>query len=238
MRNQGRNNVKTLRRLIILSLCVSLSGLGAAADGQTLGYTIDDGELVLFDLETLDFSTIAPTGMSLDVGGLPMAGDGSLWAVDFFGNDLWRIDPSTGTASHVGPFGVDITVYSGLAFDACGDLWLVTDALLYQVDPMSGNATLVADFGGTAFVKIMALTARANELFALFKTGYPSQLAKIDPHAGTIEIFGDEVYLATGQQGLDFDSRGRLWGNFYIDHGGIPSPWHDSIIQFDPDTGR
>ncbi|MEM1081267.1 MAG: IPTL-CTERM sorting domain-containing protein [Pseudomonadota bacterium] len=71
--------------------------------------------------------------------------------------NLYRIDPTTGTTTLVGPLGAEANPYAnaGLAFDETGTLWAVTDRLqgfdidipseILRIDPATGTAEKVAD---------------------------------------------------------------------------------------------
>ena len=211
---------------------------GTEANAQVLGYSIvlaaPSDELVLRDLETLSFSTIGTTG-SITSAALAIRADGTLFSVSYFNDDLWQIDPATGAGTRIGALGVDLRTDAGLTFDACGDLWMVTGGVLYEVDPDTASTSLVADFGG----RTVALTADGDQLLTLAAgfVGSP-RLARIDPRNGTLALFGDPVPgSGTSEVGLDFDQDGRLWSIHWVDSQ-IPNPLFTSIANHDPVTGQ
>jgi hypothetical protein len=85
-------------------------------------------------------------------------GEGHIGAASGSGApNLYRIDPTTATATLIGALGPAVAPYAnaGLAFDADGTLWMVTDrrdggavnipSQILRIDPGSGLATHVAD---------------------------------------------------------------------------------------------
>ncbi len=223
-------------RPIWLATALALLAIGVAdqANAQASAFMISSEELVVWDLETLDHAPIGATGI-LGVSGLAASPSGDLYALSYFTDDLWRVDPANGAATLVGPLGMNVDVASGLAFDACGGLWMVSGSSLFGVDPASGTTSLVAVLTSPD-EEIVALTARGDRLLALVAAGPSRQLAWIDPIDGSVERFGSLVSLPTFQVGLDFDQSGRLWAFFWMD-GPIPGPWSSSVVEYDPDTG-
>lgn len=222
--------MKPARQIVVILVALGI-GPTDVATSQTIGYSIASDLLMQLDLETGNFTPIGSVG-AIGFGGLTMAADGTLFGVSYFSDDLWRIDPTTANSTLIGPLSVAIDVDTALAFDACGTLWMFTNRTLYEVDPGTGDATFIRDFGE----EIRGLTAKGEDLFALVAQN-GTRLARIDPRAGTLTLFGEPVFLPTFQQGLDFDSQGRLWGIFWLD-GPIPGPGVSSIVRYDPLSGQ
>jgi sugar lactone lactonase YvrE len=190
--------------------------------------------LVELNLETGDFSVVGSVG-TFGFGGLAMAADGFLYGVSYYTDELWRINPVTGGGSRIGPLNVSITAATGLAFDACGALWMFTggSGRLYEVNPSTGSAMFVRDFG-----EVSTLTVRGENLLAIVEVS-ETRFAWIDPRAETLRVFGERVFVpvSTFQQGLDFDRWGRLWAVFWKD-GPIPDPGVSSIVRYNPVSGQ
>lgn len=221
-------------RMEITVLCAALTcSLLAwpAAWAEPIGYSMSPIGLTQIDLATGMFSTTGPED-TIFVAGAAIGFDGNMYSVGELTDELWRIDPATATPSLIGETGIDVGAESGLTFDACGVLWMITSGRMYTLDPNTGAATFVSDLGRPVY----GLTADGKNLLGLVGEGAFDRLARIEPATGTVTPFGDPVLLPTQRQGLDFDADGRLWGLFWIE-GFIPVPWISSIVEYDPATG-
>jgi streptogramin lyase len=216
---------KTSHAALALLLGVAL-GPGAVR-AQPIGYSLASDQLVRLDLASGAYTDIGTVG-SIGVTGAAWGRDGYLYAVADLTDDLWRIDRETAASTRLGPLGINVAEAAGLAFDACGTLWMVSNQRLYSLDPATGASTLVRDLGQ----HVDALTADGQTLLGVVDEG----LARIDPQTGAIESFGDVAPVSTLQAGLDFDADGRLWGVFWK-NGPIPDPGHSSIVEYHPGTG-
>lgn len=139
-----------------------------------LTFTCDGELLVSSDQRESLFSADPSDGMLTRIGeegslGAPIT-DIAAWGESVFGigqglnsagaSDspfLYRIDSATGTAEVIGPLGSEVSPYAnaGLAFDADGQLWALTDrrdngnpnlaSEILRIDTTTGAATKVAD---------------------------------------------------------------------------------------------
>ena len=76
---------------------------------------------------------------------LAIDADGTAYAFDAIRDTFYTVNLSTGALDFVGPLGVDLMAEAGLAFDASGGLWALTDdGEIYTVDKMTGTVGLVA----------------------------------------------------------------------------------------------
>lgn len=194
---------------------------------QPIGYSLAGDQLVRLDLSTGAYADVGAVE-AIGVTGAAWGRDGFLYAVADLTDDLWRIDRTTAASTAIGSVGVNVAEAVGLAFDACGTLWMVSNQRLYTLDPTTGASTLVRDLGRHVY----ALTADGQTLIGVVDGG----LARIDPQTGAVETFGDAAPVSTLQAGLDFDADGRLWGVFWK-NGPIPDPGHSSIVEYHPSTG-
>lgn len=140
-----------------------------------MSFTCSGQLLVSSDVQRSLFSGNIETGLLTRIGapgslGAPITdiaawgdllfgiGEGNVGAAGGAGApNLYRIDPATATATLVGALGPAVAPYAnaGLAFDADGTLWMVTDrrdggavdipSQILRIDPGSGLATHVAD---------------------------------------------------------------------------------------------
>ncbi|MEE9293297.1 MAG: hypothetical protein V3U83_10245, partial [Acidobacteriota bacterium] len=148
----------------------------------------------------------------------------ALYGTDDVGQNLYTIDPTTGSAALVGNMGIHA---SALASDpVSGGLYAGTDfglADLYKVDPATGEPTLIGDVGmGIVGVRGMSFDD-AGTLYAAVDaiadggTGGDS-LAIINTATGVgvvVGPFGGNVGLLGGPDGIEgisFDPSGLLYG--------------------------
>lgn len=146
-------------------------GMSFTCDGQLL-VSSDQREL-LFEAD-LATGQLSPIGTDGDLGA-PIT-DIAAWGDDLYGigqgldangnSDsprLYSIDPATGTAEVIGELGPDASPYAnaGLAFDAEGQLWAMTDrrdggnpnlpSEILRIDTATGLATKIADSNVVGF---------------------------------------------------------------------------------------
>lgn len=223
-----RHDKPMIYRLSTLIVLASLY-LASSSAGQPFGYSVASDQLMRIDLSTGGFSLVATTGVD-GIGGLTMAPDGNLLALDHGSDELWHIDSTDGTSTLIGSLGVAADPESALTLDACGSLWLTTNRAIYAVNQGTGSASFVNSLPED----VPGLTSDGSTLIGLGES--PSQLATIDSDTGTVTRFGDFAGIASLEKGLDFDADGRLWGVFW-ENGPIPGPSVSVIVEFDPATG-
>lgn len=158
-----------MKRALLFSLAVSLSGLSAA--GASVLYGVEFAgltDLFTVDQVTGNLTSIGPSGLD-NVGDLTSdtrPGSFTIWGVRIASNELLTFDATTG----IGTVGPTITGLTGvndritsLAFDATtGTLYgNTTDAFgatggdaLYSIDPTTGLSTLIGRIG---FSNVFAL---------------------------------------------------------------------------------
>ncbi len=147
------------------------------------------------------------------ITGMTFRRDGRLYAVSQDTDSLYVLDPATGEATRL--TGVDVTLHGGdITFDGSDRLWLWTNIGagdgLYQVDPVTGHATLFEsrpnlDMAG------LAAAGHSNTLFGASQT--TDTLYEIDAVTG---FTGSEEPLFL--DGSPFDlSRGDLDSPFCED---------------------
>jgi hypothetical protein len=195
-------------RAIVLALSLSAP---TAVYPEVLAWTNASGQLALLDLETGQADAIGPLGEK--VGKLALDPSGTLYAIDDFNNPprFLEVDTATGLATVVGDLGIAPFQPVGFTADACGRLWLTGTATgttnLYQVDPTTGQATLVVELASS----VSGLTARGEELLGMVSTPVTA-VVRIDPATGAVSV---ELPLTGGSFGpfaLDRTPEGDLWG--------------------------
>jgi hypothetical protein len=228
--------------LCVLGVALTLAS-PVAAD---VGY-VSDGILGRFWTMEVPGAQLGGSDLpNLPASGLAISPSGELFAVKTAllrsePMQLVRMDPVTHALEVRGPLAIaTLSPWDdvGLAFDATGRLWLVTEqGKLYQVDPTNAAATLRADF----HVTVNGLAGCGATLFSLTHQGLgPYRVARIDPYRATITTVGagtSQVWEGGGA-GLDFSADGRLWAVLRNDPAIDPMPPISFLAEFDPVTGE
>ena len=121
---------------------------------STSGYLFGvDGEadaLIRIDPSTGETTTIGSMGYAGVYGLTIDTSTGTMYAIDSFVDKFLAIDMNTGQASVIAELDLSI---GGLAFDPTSGMLLATQSdgtngdLLYSIDPMSGQSTLIGEVG-------------------------------------------------------------------------------------------
>jgi hypothetical protein len=171
----------------------------------TLSFT---GNLVAIDPATGATSVVGPTGLGdcstpSSPCGLNSANvigrlDGSLYATDF-ANNLYSVDAATGTATLIGPTGIDAITFVPFSANPDGTLNVYSESLF------SFRGRLYATFG-TAALNPKTGTATTVIPGALYeidrRTGQATPISPTDTHLTSVVNVSDTVYafdVATGQ---------------------------------------
>ena len=233
----------------------------ATALAAPTGYSVNSDQplgdtLHLIDLATGTSQAIG-TGVSafgvtrIDIEGLAMAPDSSLWGVDDDHLSLFQIDKVTGTVvtdSEKSLVGMDAGQFNdfGLTFTCDGSLYAtsVTSQSLYQIDRTTGNATRVGALGSLG-VNISAISSIGFNPVRIFGLGNGllgdegpvdnRSLYEISIDDGTVTLVGPIGAAAApySQAGLSFDDNGDLWAITDRSQTGDNS----EILSIDPATG-
>ncbi len=213
-------------RAVIASLVLAVTSV--VANAQTIAYGEAFDTLYAFDLTTRNAGAIGPAGSwsgtpLSNVEGLTYSSDGQhLYAVtDTLLKVLMTVDRSTGAASVIGKLGGSAGLGDtgqgnfnvldlGMSFTCDGRLWLSSGATgsLWEVDPLTANATKVGNLG----VTVTGLTARGNELFGAGSHGDPNLylINTTTAKATAVGTYGSSVEpITTASPG--FEPSGQLW---------------------------
>ncbi|MEM8679344.1 MAG: WD40 repeat domain-containing protein [Planctomycetota bacterium] len=174
-------------------------------------YLAGDNDSVLWHVNTMDGSATQRGTMSANMFDLAYAPNGDLFGVSSTadGNALYRIDPSTASATLIGALGLNNEYGNSLDFDASGTLFMATTQTsgnLYTVDTITGETTLVGATGasssgdlafspdGTLYMSVNTPDSNADELAILdATTGDATMLGSI----GFSEVFGMDFVSGT-----------------------------------------
>ncbi len=229
-------------------LALSASG----ARGETTAYAEAFDTLYSVDLDSQTATLIGPAGTYSgqiigNLSGLSYSLDGTLFAVAGGLNALARIDPTTGSATIVGSFGLNgqgdpqrnDALDLSMTFGCDGTLWLASAYAqkLWTVDPSSGATTLVGSMGRG----ITGIVARGYQLFGAGGRD-DNTLYRIDMQNGeatAIGSFGISGWI--NSVSMSFDDKGTLWAVLnYVPPapGSITVPDWSDLATIDPSSGR
>ncbi len=179
----------------------------------------------------------------LDVEGLALAPDGSLYGADDFSKTLIRINTSSGLASVAaatrGNLRLSDTPHDfGLSFGCDGVLYMSSDQrkTLYTVSLSSGEASRIGNDGNLGFA-ITALAVLDGQMYGLGAEG-DEGLYRVDIETGTASLIAHfpEPYRYM-DAGMSVDTQGRLWA--ILDRtetlGGNAT---SLIVRIDPHSGQ
>lgn len=180
----------------------------------------------------------------VDVEGLALMPDGTLFGVSDANKAVVRFAPGSSRVSSVASLDPSLTGFAsldlGLAASCEGQLFMSADVhrKLWRLNPADGTVQLVADLPAA----ISGLTYRNGFLYglAIASPGPEAQaLYRIDPATGAATRLGTITTSRSIQDaGLDFDADGRLWATFDYNppSSGSQADYSD-LARLDPQTG-
>lgn len=204
---------------------VSLNGFNSGSPGPSSLYSIDPvtgaGALVGTNLG------YAVNAIAVDPTTGVMYASTTSWSGAF--NGLLRVDPATGTATEVGPFGDTFASILGLTFDSSGQLWGWHDPGAddpVRIDKTTGAATTVGDAGISTAGQVLAFDS--SDVLYLIQS---SSVYTIDQTTGAAVSAGS-LSFDPGSGGAAFDpATGLLWAS------GTSGSTQDSVIRISDVAG-
>ncbi len=192
-----------LIRKFLLIVVLLLLGIGRVC-AEPLCYSIPDNseyQLYSVDIATGDSTLVGPLGFTGDFEALAIdPTSGTLYSASD-GDSLYSINTSTGAATLIGSLGVDYN-NGGMAFDASGQGFLITNEGLYSFDKTTGTASFIGyddiELSGGSFV--------GNTLYGTGENGSTGNLESINTSTGAITSVGGLGFLPAEQTGLCYDA--------------------------------
>jgi hypothetical protein len=129
-----------------------MMGMDFDAQGNLFTVSWADYNLYRMDTTTGAATLVGPLVGPVDIMDLAFAPNGELWGVGNAG--LWKINPITGQATFATAVDGLVQMMS-IAFDASGTLFGATyeaPSRFYQVNPVTGQTSLVGTFSDTSYV--------------------------------------------------------------------------------------
>jgi hypothetical protein len=106
---------------------------------------------------------------------------------------FYSIDPRTGAATQIGPFGVGPGFYGRSLSTGSSTLYFVDFENLYSIDTNSGNATVI---GGTSGQILYGLTYENGKLYAIQDS--PNLIYTLDPASGAATTIANFTGVSIG----------------------------------------
>lgn len=246
-----------------VALVLALLTAPVAAWAEPYGYSVnsrgflpDDQVHRLFriDLATGSTEKFGQTGF-IDIEGLALAPDGTLYGADDQSKTLITINPASGFASPVGGefsnmgVSVETPMDFGMTFTCDGELLVSSDneRSLFTASLETGRLERIGEAGSLG-APITDIASRGDQLFGigqgLSSTGDDSfmqdspNLYRIDPVTATAELVGPLGPAARpyANAGLAFDASGQLWAVTDRRADGVPDI-ESEILRIDPESG-
>jgi len=192
--------------------------------------------LVTIDPATGVATPVGHTGHALP--GLAISPNGRMYATSASNPgvpaDLYRLDPETGQAFHVGITGVEFM--DGIAFDDAGRLWGAGNfgggptTALYRIDPGTGA---VAPVGlNSVHLVGLAFDVTSGRLFGSTGGVAPTdQIHVVNTATGATALVG-ATGLGNATPDIAFDFAGNMFG---VKGGGTGAP--NNLVKINPATG-
>jgi sugar lactone lactonase YvrE len=217
----------------------------------------DEGDVhVLWrvDLDSGETERIGRTGY-LDLEGLALAPDGTLYGADDESKTLVTVNTASGFSTAVGSvrsnMGVSIgqPMDFGMTFTCDGELLVSSDTerSLFVASLETGRLERIGEAGSLG-APITDIAAFGDQLYGIgqgitgadgdFSVDAPN-LYRIDRDSATTELIGSlgQAVLPYANAGLAFDADGRLWALTDRRENGVPDI-PSEVLRLDLDTGR
>ena len=181
--------MKKLGRVLIAALFLGLIHT-VPATAEFFGVNISNSNLYRIDINMRVATLIGSTGLA-NVIGLAVAIDGTIYTINESPSaQLWKLNPTTGAATPVGPTGLSIHEGDMTIHPRTGPLYVAIGSpeRLYTVDKRTGAATLV----GNTEHDVSGLTFVENTLYGLaLRDQGPDLLVQIDATRGDQNNWGN-----------------------------------------------
>ncbi|MGE3729933.1 MAG: hypothetical protein AB7F83_05250 [Lysobacterales bacterium] len=239
--------------VVLLSLIAPSAGAGPTGYAATFDpASADSYRLLSIDLATGTTTAVGRIGF-VDVEGLAVAPEGTIYGVADGNKTLITINPFNGRGTAVGGQNGNLGLSGqgvgqfdsldfGLTFSCDGRLWLSSDTtdMLWSVNRNTGQATLVGSLGK----HMSGLAANSDGIYGIGTTG-DDGLYRIDvgTETATTAVSPSVTRVGAGlggqassvDAGLDFDNAGVLWA--ILDHSPPENNRPSDIVQIDLSTG-
>jgi sugar lactone lactonase YvrE len=246
------------KSVIALALLVAAGAAWAQSTGLAVnsrGFAEEGQVHVLWrvDLDTGTSERIGQTGF-LDVEGLALSPDGTLYGADDESKTLVTINTASGFSSPVGGttsnMGVPLAqpMDFGMTFTCDGTLLVSSDVerSLFSASLETGRLTRIGEAGSLG-APITGIAAFGDDIYGIgqgitgtdgnFSTDAPN-LYRIDPETAAATRIGSlgPAVLPYANAGLAFDDQGRLWALTDRRENGVPDIASE-VLRIDIETG-
>jgi len=248
------------RAALVIALLLVQHGMAWAQPSgfavNSRGYGEDADIFVLWQVNLSSGQTerIGQTGF-LDMEGLALAPDGTLYGADDESKTLVKVNTNSGFSQPVGTLrnnmgiGLAQPMDFGMTFTCSGELLVSSDTQqsLFRASLEDGRLERIGALGSLG-APITDIASWGDTLYGIgqglagadgaFTTDSPN-LYRIDPTSATAESIGSlgEAVLPYANAGLAFDDTGTLWAITDRRANGVPDI-ESEILRIDLETGR
>lgn len=200
MKNNSRTHRARVAGVCLMFIAGSVTSVHASS--TTEAFTIYDSQLQRVHLATAALTPVS--ALDRAIADIALAPDGRLLGVDPTVDALVEIDTMSAGSTMIGSLGVDVpppTGPVGLDFDQEHGLWLLANAVLYEVDVTTGSATQICDLSGLPFADYCrglawhkgSLYCAYDGIVAIDPAGCTTSMAI--PSLGDDSLFSDDQFL-------------------------------------------
>lgn len=243
----------------VLALLLAQTTTWAQPSGfavNSRGYGAEEDIFVLWrvDLDSGETERIGQTGF-IDMEGLALAPDGTLFGADDESKTLVTVNPNSGFSQPVGNLrnnmGIELAqpMDFGMTFTCSGELLLSSDAeqSLFRASLENGHLQRIGEPGSLG-APITGIASWGDAVYGIgqglagadgeFTVDSPN-LYRIDPLSATAELVGPlgQAALPYANAGLAFDANGNLWAITDRRANGVPDI-ESEILRIDLETGQ
>jgi hypothetical protein len=182
---------------------LAVDGTSGALYGVTAGVSLDGSERRLLVIDPASgASTVVGSLGTNEIEDIAFSALGQLYGWNESGDDLVKIDKSSGAIAATGDSGLGVTFGDGLAFDRNGALWGLLDGdfgHVFKIDPATGAVTARAHLSGSPNRTGAAISAASTACDGLTMYGVvndfggAANLVTIDLATGAIASKGASV---------------------------------------------
>jgi streptogramin lyase len=150
--------------------------------------------LMRFDPLTYAETNVGDTGVG-DIDGLAVQpGTGTLFAVNYGGNDLMTLDKNTAVATVLNGHLKEGHRLEDLAFDCLGRLWVLTSDQLVRVNPADGSVISSVPLSGATSMEALTWWEGGQTLLSAADRGNFKDLVRIDLNTGAATFLSPTLH--------------------------------------------
>jgi hypothetical protein len=161
---------------------------------QEVFWTTNANILMTFDANTYAETVIGDTSHG-DIDGIAVQpGTGALFAVTYGGNDLLRLDKTTGAATVLNGHLEESHRLEDLAFDCTGRLFVLTSTDLVEVNPVTGAVLHTVALSGATSMEALTWWDAGQTFLSSADRGDFKDIVRIDRNSGAVSFLSPNLH--------------------------------------------